>query len=300
VDARTSTPNVAASGAWLSLFTEETGGWTRYLGSAGSNSEGVAAFYVDTEDQDASFTVEIHPPHNLRSTQARKAYSGLTWAQVKDLSFALGQPNLTLTIKQSRTPYAASSWSNVWIQKVGGAPQYANGEWVGGYGSDETGVIPLSLAAGFSYRINVNPGPGSVGTRTSCIVSVTGSSSNTVVSIVAGQCDTGTLTGSAMDLKLSAGNFTGIVTLQGGGPAVGAIVFARSTTGDFTQETVVEPDGSYGLQLDPALDWEVKVFYVNPVGAQTRHSSMTTPVPVAKVGGLFTRGEFELQTIEPN
>jgi hypothetical protein len=291
-----------ASRAWVSVFKQESGGWTRYIASASTNSEGRAALYVDPafDTAGALFTVEIHPPWELRTTEARRTISGLTLAEVQDATFALARPNLTLTILQSPSDRRISRWSNVWIEEVY-EDTFDYKAWVNGYGGDDSGVIPISLAENKTYRINVNPGPGSVGTRTSCIVSVAGDGS---VSKVADQCSTGSeIASGTMDLKLSAGNFTGSVRLGSGGgdPANGAIVFAQARilgtetlVAEITQETVVDSEGNYGLQLDPAYDWEVRVFYVNPPGAPTQYSSISTPEAVARNGNVFTGRSFVL------
>jgi hypothetical protein len=289
------------------VFKQEVQGWTRYIGSAGTNSEGTAALYIDSSfDTDgALFTVEIHPPWQLRDTEARKTYSGLTLDQINAGTFALAEPNLTLTIKQAPSPYEISRWSNVWIEEVN-PTTFAYMNFVNGYGSDESGKILVSLEASKTYRINVNPGPGSIGTRTSCIVSV---DESRVVSKVAEQCSTGgELDGSAMELKLSAGNYTGSVKLgsSSGALAAGAIVFAQARELNTTtlvvgktQETVVDSEGNFGLQLDTAYDWEVRVFWVNPSGAPTQYSSITTPQLVARVSNTFTPSPFVLPVKVP-
>jgi hypothetical protein len=216
----------------------------------------------------------------------------------------LALPNLTLTIKQAPAPYEVSRWSNVWIeevvieQDVSGESRFVTQRWINGYGSDESGVISMSLDSGALYRINVNPGPGSVGTRTSCIVSV---SSDGVVTPVDNQCDTGGMISESgeMDLTLSAGNFTGSVKLGSptGNNAVGAIVFAeaeslyidcRITVTGVVQETVVDSEGNFGLQLDESYNWVVKVFYVNPPGALSEYQSITDPLTLSRGEVFFT------------
>jgi hypothetical protein len=297
-------PATASRGAWVSVFKQEDGGWNRYLNSAGTNEDGMAALRIDEACDDpleGCFTVEIHPPWDDRAQYARKTISGLTLAEVQGGTWSLALPNLTLTIKQAPAPYEVSRWSNVWIeevieQDVSGESRFVTQRWINGYGSDESGVISMSLDSDALYRINVNPGPGSVGTRTSCIVSV---SSDGVVTPVDNQCDTGGMISESgeMDLTLSAGNFTGSVKLGSptGNNAVGAIVFAEAVSlySDSTpvtgvvQETVVDSEGNFGLQLDPRYNWVVKVFYVNPPGAPG-YASISLPQTLSWDGLDFT------------
>jgi hypothetical protein len=89
---------------------------------------------------------------------------------------------------------------------------------------------------------------------------------------------------------LSAGNVTGHIYKPGGTEAAeGAIVFAEAYSGGsavsgVTAEGQVENDGSFGLQLDTAYSWKLKVFYVNRPG-ETQLASITTPIDV-----VFTNG----------
>jgi hypothetical protein len=304
----TNTLGDPSSGAWVSVFKQEAGGWNRYINSAGTNSDGVAALYIDLGLYDAEdlFTVEINPPWELRSTHARKTISGLTRAEMQARAWAFALPNLTLTIKEAPAPYEVSRWSNVWIEEVEQVgSDFRTRSWINGYGSDDSGVITMSLdtnAPDRLYRINVNPGSGSVGTRTSCIVSV---DEEGTVTRFEDQCPTGGVISQdgQMELKLSAGNFTGSVKLgtSNGSNAAGAIVFAQAKSRDsgslvagITEETVVDSEGNYGLQLNESYDWVVKVFYVNPPGATTLYNSISLPQVVSRASSGFAEEIFVL------
>jgi hypothetical protein len=53
------------------------------------------------------------------------------------------------------------------------------------------------------------------------------------------------------------------------------------------QETVVDSEGNFGLQLDPRYNWVVKVFYVNPPGAPG-YASISLPQTLSWDGLDFT------------
>jgi hypothetical protein len=271
--------------AWVALYKQQPGGWRDYIGWGNTDATGKAVFNV--EDETGTFGVDVDPPWNLRGAQSRKSFSGLTYAALSTTNFATAAPNLKLSVRQSQAPYNPSRWAHVWVEEVNPLNSYAYVRWVSGFGSDESGQVSMFLESNKTYRINVNPGPGSVGTRTSCIVAVDGSG---VVSQVSGQCPTGgALSGTAMNIDLSSGNVFGKVRLSNstGPSAVGAIVFAEAyQSGNavpaVTRESIVDADGNYGLQLDPSYDWKIKVFYVNPTTTGNQYSSMLTPVDIAQ------------------
>jgi hypothetical protein len=67
----------------------------------------------------------------------------------------------------------------------------------------------------------------------------------------------------------------------------GAIVFAEAFTVDtgiavsgVTREAVTDSLGKYGLDLDPAYDWKIRVFHVNAPGEITPLASFLAPVSV--------------------
>jgi hypothetical protein len=267
--------------AQVNLYKERVGGGREYIGWANTTEDGKAVFNVEVTT--GTFGVEIHPPWNARGTQARKNYSNLSYAALSSTDFRTAAPNLTVKVKQSPAPYNASRWANVWVEEVNSST-YSYVNWVNGFGSDQSGEITMFLESNKTYRLNVNPGPGSIGARTSCIVAVNGSG---VVSKVTGKCPTGGTISSdaipAIDLKLSPGNVFGRVTLGSGSgvSAVGAIVFAEAysagtAVAGVTRESIVDANGEYGLQLDSGYDWKIKVFYVNPSPSGTQYSSRLT------------------------
>jgi hypothetical protein len=287
--------------SWVALYRENANGWRQYIGSSSSDLDGKVVFNV--ENTSGTFSVELHAPWNLKSTQARKSYSNLAYGDLtaSNADFKLAAPNLTLNVKQSQiveSERPPSRWANVWVEEVQLVVQtdpndnyYNYVRWVDGYGADEDGSIQMFLEPSKTYRINVNPGPNSTGAQTSCVVSV---ASNGVVSQVAGYCPTGEeITNGAMNINLSLGNVYGKVRLgnETGPSAVGAIVFAEAFESNnsnnaiagLTRESIVDANGDYGLQLDPAYTWKLKVFYVNPSPNGTQYSSLTTPFEILAV-----------------
>ena len=273
----------AGQGVWAVILVEENG-WKRWLTGSNTDAEGRAVFNIDEDlknNSAARFTVEVNPAYQQRGTYSQKSHSGLTWTQVNNQSFELGTPNLKLTVKQAQSN-DASAYGWVGVEEVDS--NLNTTAWLGGYGVDQFGRISLTLPSSKKVRITLNPGPGSVGVRTSCIFDVSAQgvvakSPNASECLTAGSNSVNP-TSKEMTLELSAGNLSGYVYKFGTTEAIaGAIVYAQAYIGATLQEgkseqAVSKADGRYGMQLDPAFDWKIKVFFVNPDGATTNFNSM--------------------------
>ena len=282
----------AGQGAWAVILVEENG-WKRWLTGSNTNSEGRAVFNIDESLKNSSsarFTVEVNPAHQQRGTYSQKSYSGLTWAQVNAQNFALGTPNLKLTVKQALST-EASSYGWVGLEEVDANLNWLS--WLGGFGLDQQGQVSLTLPSSKKVRVTFNPGPGSNGARTFCVFDVD-SSGVVTKSATAGHCPSGgsnivNSVSKAIQLELSAGNQTGYIYKASTTEAIaGAIVYAQAylvSNGSIvegkTEQSVSRSDGRYGLQLDPTYNWKIKVFFVNPDGATTNYDSLLTEQTVS-------------------
>lgn len=280
-------PNgTAAAQSWVSLFVHETG-YKRWLGSAESNDLGIAQFNVPdslASDSTKRFSVEVEAPWGQRVAFSRASYESKTYAELTTAKFALGTPNLILTIKQ-KDGLSPARWSYISAEEVH-ASTFAPLRWVSGSGADRFGVAALTLEANKTYRLTIHPGPGSQGSRIDCIFAVDLSG---VVSKSIPACGgSGTVTEKAITLSLSPGNLAGQVFRPGGAVGLnGAIVFAEAFAVDtgiavfgVIREAVTDSLGRYGLDLDPAYDWKIRVFHVNAPGEITPLASFLVPVSV--------------------
>ena len=296
--------NNAGSGAWVSLLVEKTG-WKQWIGGSNTSADGEAVFNIDDilkDDPTVRFTIEVNAPYQQRETYSQKSYSGLTWAQIDGDSFELGTPNLKLTIMQS-LGVDASAWAWVGIEEVD-ASTFAWIGWLGGYGVDQFGKVSLNLPSSKTVRLTLNPGPGSNGARTACIFTVN-AQGLVAKSTATGACtgNTATVDGNkAISLELGAGNVIGTVTKGSTNVGLaGAIVFAQAFEAGtstekvgVTEQSVTKADGRFGLQLDAAYDWKIKVFFVNPDGATEQYESSLTGRGVAS----STLGNQQTQNFE--
>jgi len=280
-------PNgVKAPQSWVSLFVHETG-YKRWLGSAESNDLGIAQFNVPdslASDSTKRFSVEVEAPWAQREAYSRASYEDKTYAQLTSAPFALGTPNLILTIKQ-KDGLSPARWSYVSVEEVHSST-FAPLRWVSGSGADRLGVAALTLEANKTYRLTIHPGPGSQGSRIDCIFAVDPSG---VVSKSIPACGgSGTVTAKAITLSLSPGNLAGQVFRPGGAVGLnGAIVFAEAFAVDtgiavsgVTREAVTDSLGKYGLDLDPTYNWKIRVFHVNAPGEIAPLASFLAPVSV--------------------
>jgi len=291
----------AATGAWVNIFTikpSEAGYGKRWLAAGGSDSEGYVAFNIDTAtvtSAGATYVVEVSSPWNKRALFSSKEHTnsgaGYAWVGINNQSFGLATPNLKITVyAPNGTDRSKFGWLGV--QEVDNSGNYLN--WVGGYGLDDSAATSIYLAESKRFRIFANPGPGRPGTQTDCIVQTNDSA---VVSLVSGQCGTGTFSGTdTVRISLNGGNVVGrVVRASGGANVSGAIVFANYVGAPDESTAVISctsDEGLYGLELDKTKTWNIKIIPVAKEG-QTDLASQT----VSNVQPL-TSGTRTLTTIQ--
>jgi hypothetical protein len=270
----------AGEGAHVVLFKHESG-WKRWIASGNTGLDSIAAFNVEGNTTATRYSIDIYVPWRLRGAFTQKTYEDLTFEELSSTNFSLAEPNLTMTIKQS-SGALLSKWAWVQVEEVH-PTSYSTIRWQGGYGADELGVATFDLTPNKTFRLTVNPGPDSVGTRTSCIVTV---NSSAVVSKVANQCagQTESVSSGLFTLTLSAGNVQGYVLRTGTTtPVEGAIVIAEAFNNDGVAQNLIQTSntdesGKYGFQLDPIYTWRFRVVYVNVPSTVVRLRSIQTAV----------------------
>lgn len=261
--------------------------WDRWLTSDYTNQSGVAKLNLEQsiiDDPNSRFVVEINPPWNQGSSFSQKKIRNLTYAQLTSGDFSLGTPNLKISAIRS-DGVTASAWSSVIVEEVD-SDTFEFSDWFGGFGTDRSGEISLTLDSEKTYKITANPGPSSSDSSVVCIVEV---SSGGVVSEVADECASAVTDGD-LELTLSSGNLQGKVFRPGGIVGLeGAIVFAEAVDSDgdviagLNREAVTDSSGAYSMNLDDSYNWELKVFYVNQADAITELASLLTPTTVTGV-----------------
>jgi hypothetical protein len=258
------------------------------IGSAQLDSNGEAVFFVEEEDiANGTFTVEVNAPWQLRSSYSQKTYSGLTYSQVNDQSFALATPNLKVNVNQAAPGAVASRWSRLELRKED-AQNPGTFNWANGGHTDETGTGYLTLDPSSKYQVILHPGPRSLGTVTTCVVTT---DANGVASIDTTDCSANPTTVSpgspgaslSVSMKLARGNVQGIITHNGVG-FEGAVVIAEpvglSTAAPGVRKVqIVTTDeaGEYGLQLEAGVTWQMTVISVMPDKMGTKVDSPVTP-----------------------
>ena len=275
----TTPANVVVPNAWVNLFSCigasacAEGNYGTWVGGANTGSDGFAAFNItDTSTAGIKFKIEVNPPWNKKDTYSRVMYgddgTGLAWSAVNDSTRFVGTPNATFIIK-SPGGSTASPWSWVGVEEVNSSNNPTR--WVTGVGTDGSGTGAVTLGNNKRYRITANPSNGNLGARTECIVTTDGSAVITLVS-----CTAGNLAASnVLTISLNNGNVVG--TLKYGATLVsGAFVIATSTVGDIVPTTSGE-NGRFGLQLDPAKTWSIKIVPVSLVsGVQLANYPIST------------------------
>jgi hypothetical protein len=261
----------AGANAWVSIMSiikNESGQETGRNWIAGANTDATGKATFNIVDTSVAFVLQVEAPWNQRGTYAGATYDtatgvfGLTWAAINNQNFSLASPNLTMSaLKPSPSSEGINSgWISVEKADISNNPI----GWVAGYGLDQNGKASMKLAASGRFKITVNPGPGVGGVSTSCIVTTNGSPSP-VVTIVDGQCGSGSMLGTVISLPLATGNVTGTVTANGK-PVVGAIVTANTTTSpsDATlQVTSTDELGNYSFELNRSVNWDISITPVN-------------------------------------
>jgi hypothetical protein len=263
----------AADEAWVSIFLEGTNGNREWLGGANANSAGLAAFNLPTSiigNTANRFAVEVNPGWRDRSGFSTKLYTNLTFAQVKDQTFALATPNLAITLFQpdSTTP-ARWAWVGLELMELSvpndPGSQLVPVEWLGGTGLDNRGKGALTLPANTKLKLLFFPGAGG-GAVTECLIETNGSA---VPAAITSGCAGGVFEAvagavpNALTMTLSLGNYVGRVVdaIDNSIGIAGAIVYAER--GGVVRQTVTDSNGNFGLQLDAGDDpWTIKVFAV--------------------------------------
>ena len=271
--------NAAISkGGYMELYRIDHG-YDEWVGWSQTDSQGYTSFYLDeTSYSGAKFKLRVYPNWELRSIFSSKTWdnsgSGYSLTQINNASFALGTPNLKLTVlsPSGNTP---NKWGFTRVEKVDSSNNPIS--WVDGNSLDENGSVSFLLPANSRYRITADPKSGGSGTMTQCLVDV---DSATVVSLVAGQCVGGSISNNLnLTLTLARGNIIGIVVGSDGvTPIVGAIVYANIVGATNEDKAVIGctlADGSYGINLAPGLQWQLKIFPANGVSDQIKYANKT-------------------------
>jgi hypothetical protein len=271
----TTPAGAAVSNAWVNLFSCigsacVEGNYGTWIGGSNTGSDGWAAFNItDTTTAGIKFKIEVNPPWNKKDTYSRVMYgddgTGLAWSAVNDSTRFVGTPNATFIIKAPGGS-TTSAWAWVGVEEVNGSNVPTR--WVTGVGTDGAGTGAVTLGANKRYRISANPSNGNLGARTECIVTTDGSAAITLVSCTAGNLGAN----NTLTIALNNGNVVGTlkyVSSAGDVLVVGAFVVATSTAGDIVPTTSGE-NGRFGLQLDPAKTWTLKVVPVSLINGTIR------------------------------
>ena len=300
--------NAAPAGSWVTLqsFVPSVS-CCNWLGGGNTDASGNVSFNVDTATVAANvrYKVEVNPRWEDRSIYSRKVYdnngAGFTIAELnaENRTFAIGSPNVTLTVRGSDV--GATANKNGYINIYEADPSTNNlTAWVGGYGLDTLGKVALILAPNKRYRIDSFPGGGITGTRTECFVGTSNASeSSTVLSVISGLCGSTTSVGAsnAMTITLNAGNVVG--TVKTSGVAVeGAIVYANvvgATNQDLAVTTTTNSLGNFGLMLDPAKgQWQISIFPINKPGATALQNKILDALLPPALSGNRNLGDIAL------
>jgi hypothetical protein len=267
----TTPAGTAVPNAWVNLFSCigtacAEGNYGTWIGGSNTASDGWAAFNItDTTTAGIKFKIEVNPPWNKKDTYSRVMYgddgTGLAWSAVNDSTRFVGTPNATFIIK-SPGGSTTSPWAWIGVEEVNSSNVPTR--WVTGVGTDNAGTGAVTLGNNKRYRITANPSNGNLGARTECIVTTDGSAAIALGST----CSAGALgTNNALTISLNNGNVVGTLKHISGGVehlVIGAFVIASSTVGDIVPTTSGE-NGRFGLQLDPAKTWTIKVVPVSSI-----------------------------------
>jgi hypothetical protein len=274
--------NAALAGSWISIlsFVPGSNSCCNWVGGGQTDATGNVSFNIETSTATSNvrYKIEVNPRWEDRAIYSQKVYdnggAGYTVDELNALnrSFAIGAPNVILTVRGADVGNSANKWGNVNIFEVNPSTNETT-NWVGGYGLDTLGKVALILAPNKRYRIAAFPGGGITGTRSWCYVDTSNASeSNTVLSVVAGMCGSTTTVGAnnALTITLNAGNVVGTVKTSGV-VVEGAIVYANivgASNQDNAVTTTTNSLGKFGLLLDPAKgQWQISIFPINKPGA---------------------------------
>ncbi len=272
-----------SSGGYMELYRIDQG-YDEWAGWSQTDSQGFANFNLDEAlYSGAKFKLRVYPSWELRNVFSTKTWdnsgSGYPLTQINNASFALGTPNLKLTVfsPSGNTP---NKWGFTRVEKVDASNNPIS--WVDGNSLDENGSVSFSLPANSRYRITADPKSGGSGTMTQCLVEV---DSATVVSLVAGKCVGGSISNNVnLSLTLARGNVIGVVVgADGVTPIVAAIVYANIVGALNDDQAVISctlADGSFGVNLDASFQWQLKIFPANSVSDQVKYANKTDLVAI--------------------
>ena len=258
-----------------------------------TDSQGYAAFTIDSTL--TNLVVEVNPPNSKRTTVASKTYSnnssGYSVTGLNNLSFDLGSPNLKLTVKGGSDE--VNKFGGITIEKLESGNSYS---WLGNFNLDELGKLSLLLPSSGVFKITMVAGAGSSGAQTVCSVNTDGSG---VVSTSLITCPDGLLTLDSLAVKLSSGNVVGTVLAPNSTSVQGATVYANvhnalnDTTAVITTTTAT---GRFGLNLDPTLQWDLRIFPPQAGSGQVQLAKLLSgpSVPVHISGTITDLGSIAL------
>jgi hypothetical protein len=280
----TTPAGTAVQNAWVNLFSCigasacAEGNYGTWIGGSNTASDGWAAFNItDTSTAGIKFKIEVNPPWNKKDIYSRVMYgddgTGLAWSAVNDSTRFVGTPNATFIIK-SPGGSTTSPWAWVGVEEVNSSDVPTR--WVTGVGTDNAGTGAVTLGNNKRYRITANPSNGNLGARTECIVTTNGSAAITLVTCSAGTLD---VASNSLTIALNNGNVVGTVK-YGTSLVSGAFVIATSTAGDIVPTTTGE-NGRFGLQLDPAKTWSIKIVAVAAVSGDSLAAKSISTVTVS-------------------
>lgn len=268
-------------GAWVSLFkerVEQWGTWRQWIGGGTTNRDGIASFNIPLADQNSTFSVEINAPWGERNLYPARMFKGVrlntattpySFVIPNGGVFALPSKNLSLIVNQADSA-GVSKWAWVGIETVTSSGGVTRFDWISGVGTDERGraAVYIEPTLAYQFKLTVNPGPGSKGTRYSCYLEFDPNNPDRLIGaatpLVAGglSCGNPELNTNLLELTLSSGNTRGKVVNSASAAVAGAIVVAES--GGTVLSSTTNARGEFFLDLDSQLTWKVKVLYVNP------------------------------------
>lgn len=299
--------SAAPAGSWVTLQSfVPSASCCNWLGGSNTDANGIVAFNVETATVSSSvrYKVEVNPRWEDRAIYSRKVDdnngAGFTFAQLNEAnrSFAIGSPNVTLTVRGSDA--GATANKNGYINIYEADPTTNNlTAWFGGYGLDNLGKVALILTPNKRYRIDSFPGGGINGTRTECFVNTSNAvESSTVLSVVSGLCGSATVgANNALTITLNAGNVTGTVKTSGV-VVEGAIVYANVVGASDQYNAVTTTTnslGKFGLMLDPAKgQWQISIFPINKPGAVALRNKILDVLTPPSLSGNRDLGDIAL------
>ena len=266
----------AGQGAWVSIFNIDSGGGRQWIAGGNTDTTGTAAFNIDLTAIN-KLAVEVNAPYDKRALYSSKTYdnngAGYLQSAVNNASYQLAAPNVSFTVK-SPNGTSANKWGWVAIERCTDGVACTAPTWVNGYGLDDQGRSSVILlpegGATTWFRVTSYPGGGRAGSRTICLVSVTGAGIATTT------CSTGLVTSTPgadvlkLTITLTNGNVTGVVHAPDNSPIAGAVVYANivvggvmSTDSSTAVTASTSATGAFDLPLDPTKQWRIKIL---PIG----------------------------------